>query len=110
MSLWSIATLTFDTHTLARVGWSIVYRNLIGKLRVTTREWVLARPRMLTALAVHRIGRLVLGQLPFADRARFGHQVCHDLGPQWGLCTLCTKMFDAGAYPKTAPCPRKSSE
>lgn len=40
---------------------------------------MLALPNMFTAGAVHRIGRLLLGQLPFADWAGFGHYISHDL-------------------------------
>jgi hypothetical protein len=29
----------------------------------------------------HRIDRVLLGQLPFADWAGFGHYICHDLAP-----------------------------
>jgi hypothetical protein len=40
---------------------------------------VLARPTIFSAGAVHGIGRLLLHELPFADRAGFGHYVGHDL-------------------------------
>ena len=40
---------------------------------------VLARPNIFSAGAVHGIGRLLLHELPFTDRAGFGHYVSHDL-------------------------------
>lgn len=39
----------------------------------------LALPNMFTAGAAHRIGRVLLGQLPFTDWPGFGHYICHDL-------------------------------
>jgi hypothetical protein len=38
----------------------------------------LSLPHVFTAHAPHRIGRHFLSQLLRADRARFGHYVCHD--------------------------------
>jgi hypothetical protein len=49
---------------------------------------VLALPNMFTAGTGHSIGGPSFGQLPFADRARFGHYVRHDLGSQLG-CDWC---------------------
>jgi hypothetical protein len=40
---------------------------------------VLAGPNIFSAGAVHRIDRLLLRELPFADWAGFGHYVGHDL-------------------------------
>ncbi len=45
---------------------------------------VLARPNIFSAGAVHRLGRLLLGELLSADWAGFGHYVGHDF-------TSCSK-------------------
>jgi hypothetical protein len=41
--------------------------------------YFLALPNVLTAGALYGFGGHLLGQLLFADRARFGHHVCHDI-------------------------------
>ena len=50
---------------------------------------VLARPNIFSAGAVHGIGRLLLRELQFADRAGFGHYVGHDLAS----CSIGIKLF-----------------
>jgi hypothetical protein len=50
---------------------------------------VLARPNIFSAGAVHRIDRLLLRELPFADRAGFGHYVGHNLAS----CSIGIKLF-----------------
>lgn len=45
------------------------------------RPSVLALPNMFSAGALYGFGGFLLGQLLFADRARFRHHVCHDVAP-----------------------------
>ena len=50
---------------------------------------VLARPYIFIADATHNISRLLLGELPLADWAGFGHHVGHDLAS----CSIGIKLF-----------------
>ena len=45
---------------------------------------VLPLPNMFAAGAVYGFGWSLFDQLPFADWARFGHYVCHNLASQLG--------------------------
>jgi hypothetical protein len=49
----------------------------------------LARPNIFSAGAVHRIDRLLLRELPFADWAGFSHHVGHHLAS----CSIGIKLF-----------------
>ena len=48
------------------------------------RVFVLPLPNMFAAGAVYGFGWSLFDQLPFADWARFGHYVCHNLASQLG--------------------------
>jgi hypothetical protein len=75
----SVAVVFFIViiFTFRRVAVASVFRKL--ELIRAAHE-VLALPNMFTAGARHRVGRPLLGELLFADWARFGHHIGHNLG------------------------------
>lgn len=54
--------------------------------------WLLARPNIFTARAAHNIGRLLLGQLLFADWAGLSHYISH------GLASCLTEAIFVGYH------------
>jgi hypothetical protein len=61
----------------------------------------LSLPNMFTACALHGIGRFLLGELLFADRASLCHYICHNLASNLGqvhtqvLSTSSARILDA---------------
>jgi hypothetical protein len=70
--------------------------------------YFLALPNVLTASALYGFGGHLLGQLLFADRARFGHHVCHEVAPPVPL--LCLLMCTRRARNSAHALPEKLSD